>query len=591
MIDPRDEIVNKDDLLSDDSSDELKDLYKEFELKYQAIKKKELEKKNKQNKSTKHAHDTSVASVPRSPSKREKSFDPPAETKHEVDLPLPKTKKASEFLSKLYDANLTKSQEKYEGIDYSLRKFEFDFTNYESKPRDVVDDLCPLSGLSLRRRYSSRQTVDQLITNTDGNMKILKVGKLLAKTNKSNNYREPTYTNWCLVGFVLHKSEVLFTKNEKKYMKLRIGDFQNSVELLLFDGAFEKNHKLQQGDLILVLNPIVNKYEFKVNEHVSKTGFNLKLDGSNVNSILEIGAIRDFGICRFVKRGDNQRCTNVVDITKQHLCDIHLDNKFRHSTRMELNGISLRSPTKNKTKVFLNMNKNSNSKVNGFISEYNEDSTFTTSGSGKIDSRKYQDPKLLQTQLKRRKLQNDRANELLERKLSKLSSRNPIVESLNMKHPTNNEKTRQDSLPNYFPSSLISKIGFDPTNQDNDKSKQTHPERLQELYELSAKCSTKKSLISSSEDKRSKAQKWQKNINTLKKYDSKLMQSNLNLSKPVVHDVRKAMVSPNRVTKTNRVVLSDDGSDNINDDNDDDDLNIDFGNADMRAKYEKAVGR
>lgn len=596
MIDPRDEVVNKDDLLSDDSSDELKDLYKEFELKYQAIKRKELEKKNKQNDSTKISHETNVTVVPRSPRKIDKPVEAPNKLKKEVDLPLPNTKKASEFLSQLYNANMTKSQEKYEGIDYSLRKFEFDFTDCKSKPRDVVDDLCPLSGLYLRRRYYPKDKVNELIKKTDENMKILKIDKMLAKTNKTNNYREPMYTNWCLVGFVLHKSEVLYTKNDKKYMKLKIGGFQNSIELLLFDGAFEKNHKLQQGDLILVLNPIVNKYEIKVNEHVSKTGFNLKLDGSNINSILEIGAIRDFAICRFVKKLDNQRCTNVVNVTKQHLCDIHLDNKFRRSTRMELNGVSLRSPTKNKTKVFLNMNKSLNpSNSTGFMREYNEDSTFTTSGSGKIDSRKYQDPKLLQTQLKKRKLQNDRANELLERKLSKLSSRNPIVESLNIKNRSG-ESIRQNPQSSHFPSSMISKIGFDPTNQDNDKSKETHPERLQELYELSAKCSTNKSLVSSLDDKRSKLQKWQKNINTLKNYDSKLMELNLNLSKPVVNSIKKVGVVQNRVTKTSRVVFSDeDDDDEINDkridDDDDDDLNIVFGNDDMKAKYEKVVGR
>ncbi|KAG5420543.1 hypothetical protein I9W82_002424 [Candida metapsilosis] len=583
MIDPRDEVVNKADLLSDDSSDELKDLYKEFELKYQALKKKELEKKSKQVIKDK-ADATSVPVVPRSPTKTDKPVEVARELKNEVELPLPKTKKASAFLSKLYDANITKRLEKYDSIDYSLRKFEFDFTDYESEPKDVVNDLCPLSGLYLRRRYYPKEKVDQLIKETDENMKILKVDKFLAKTNKMNNYSEPVYTNWCLVGFVLQKSEVLYTKNDKKYMKLRIGNFQNSVELVLFDEAFEKNHKLQQGDLLLVLNPTVNKYEFKVNEHVSRTGFNLKLDGTNMNSVLEIGAIRDFGICQFVKRSDNQRCSNVVNITKQHLCDIHLDNKFRHSTRMELNGVSLRSPTKNKTRVFLNTNKSSNQgHFSGYMREYNENSTFTSSGSGKIDSKKYQDPKLLQTQLKRRKLQNDRANEMLEKKLSKLSSRNPIVESLNMKKSARDDPHASQS--SHFPSSMISKIGFDPTNQDNDKSKQTHPERLQELYELSAKCSSKRSLVSSSDDKRSKLQKWQKNINTLKNYDSKLMQSNLNLSKPVVNNVKSGGVS--RATKTNRVVLSDDDYD----DDDNDDLNIDFGNDDMRARYEKAVGR
>ncbi|KAI5958804.1 hypothetical protein KGF57_002238 [Candida theae] len=590
MIDPRDETVNKDDLLSDDSLDELKDLYKEFELKYQAIKRKELEKKGKQVK-TKPDHETgtqNVTIVPRSPSQTKKPAEAVRElTKGEVDLPLPKTKKASEFLSKLYDANMAKHIQKFDSIDYSLRKFEFDFSNFEFKPRDVVDDLCPLSGLYLRRRYLPKEKVDQLIKETDDNMKILKIDKLLAKTNKTNNYQEPMYTNWCLVGFVLSKSEVLYTKNDKKYMKFRIGNFQNSVEFVLFDAAFEKNHKLQQGDLVLVLNPIVNKYEFKVNEHISKTGFNLKLDGSNVNSVLEIGAIRDFGICRFVKKSDNQRCSNVVNITKQHLCDIHLDNKFRQSTRMELNGVSLRSPTKTKTKVFLSTNKGSNQgNFAGFMREYNENSTFTSSVAGKLDTKRYQDPKLLQTQLKRKKLQNDRANELLEKKLSKLSLRNRIVESLNMNGNNRGQPAGGQAPPSsQFPSSMISKIGFDPTNQDNDKSKQTHPERLQELYELSAKCSTKRSLVSSSDDKRSKLEKWKRNRNTLKEYDSKLMQSNLNLSKPVVDKVKHAGGSLQRVKKTNRVVLSDDDS------NDDDDLDIDFGNEDTKARYEKALGK
>lgn len=84
MIDPRDEVVNKDDLLSDDSSDELKDLYKEFELKYQAIKRKELEKKNKQNDSTKISHETNVTVVPRSPSKIDKPVEAPKKLKKKL---------------------------------------------------------------------------------------------------------------------------------------------------------------------------------------------------------------------------------------------------------------------------------------------------------------------------------------------------------------------------------------------------------------------------------------------------------------------------------------------------------------------------
>lgn len=50
MNDPRDEQIDSDDVLTEDSSDELKDLVQEFELKYAEL------KKNKALKNVVHSH-------------------------------------------------------------------------------------------------------------------------------------------------------------------------------------------------------------------------------------------------------------------------------------------------------------------------------------------------------------------------------------------------------------------------------------------------------------------------------------------------------------------------------------------------------
>ncbi|KAI3402997.2 hypothetical protein KGF56_004250 [Candida oxycetoniae] len=597
MLDPRDEVANQEDLLSEDSSDEYKDLCKEFELRARAIK----EKRQKQSKQLQDELVNPQCEVQASPEKKEPkpvnleaSIDSSNEAKSGF---LSHATKPSQLLAKLYDANLKREQEKHASIDYDRRKFEFDFSGYEYNAKDVSNDQCSISGHYLRKRYLTKEQVEQILTETDCELKIVKTDKLLAKVHRENNYAEPLYTNWCLVGFVIQKSKVLYTKTDKKYMKLKIGNFQHSVDLILFDGAFERNWKLQQGDLILILNPIINKYEIKVDEFKFKTGFNLKLDNTNVCSILEIGAIRDFGLCQYLKKSDNQRCNNVVNTTKQKLCDIHLDMKFKQSTRMELNGcVTMRSPSKNnnKTKVYMSTGKNGvlNTTISsGHVRHFNEDSQFTSSGIGKIDTRKYQDPRILQVQAKKRKLLNERANQVLEKKLSQLSkNNNSIVDSLNLKI---NKHETPSVLETHFSPSMISKIGFDPTNIEMNKSA-PQPKKLQELYELTCKSSQNKHLGVSTEDKKAKLKHWQKNISNLKKYDSKLKESNLSISSTM--NVRGGSFIKKR--KTDRTVETDDDNDdddnnNIDDDNDDDDddLDIMFDNDESKVKYAKILGK
>ncbi|EDK45332.1 hypothetical protein LELG_03511 [Lodderomyces elongisporus NRRL YB-4239] len=666
MVDPRDNKVNDDDLLSEDSSDEYNNLVKEFELRVQKLKEKERLKRQKQKQEEDQQraqgqwkqHDdceTPRTEVYASPEKKKKNREEKGTKQigtningiyndEEEQIRAIKNRqqtKPSQFLSKLYDAKLANQLGKLQSIDYDRRKFQFDFTNLErASPMEVTNDLCWLSGHYLRRRYLTKDELKNLLQETDPELKLLKIDKLLAKTHKENGYAEPLYTNWALVAFVILKSDVLYTKQDKKYMKIKIGNFDHSIDLLLFDEGFERNWKMQQGDLILLLNPIINKYEIKVGEQNYKSGFNLRVEKTNPESILEIGSLRDFGLCQFRRRSDNQRCSNVINVTKQSLCDIHLDMKFKQSTRMELNGsVTMRSPTKNKTKIYMSTGNASSSKsisssTNstsktarsrvpiGFIKEYNEDSSFTSSGMGKIDFRKFQDPKLLQTQMKRRKLMNDRANELLERKLSGISHNNSIVESLHLSRGTSSSRTstnpdRRKDIP--FSSSMISKLGFDPTNPESLHRQAPKPEKLQELYDLTLKTSAKKTLATSIEDKQAKMKHWKENLVNLKKYDSKLQQSSLNASQSITGMIsKKTVASPERKQKLNRVVYDSDeerenrkveaakmeaslddnasgdrcdSNDNDDfDDDDDDDLDIEFGGDDKKAIYASLIG-
>ncbi|EGW32398.1 uncharacterized protein SPAPADRAFT_138145 [Spathaspora passalidarum NRRL Y-27907] len=572
MEDSRDEVINSDDLLTEDSADELKDLVKEFEAKYEALKQqKELNKQKKQDK-------VNRTEVPKSP--------PPKPTNHTLVAPpipkmtprietvviesKPKEKAKSNFLNKLYDANF---QVQLRQIDYDKRRFEFALSEFKSEAFDV-DEKEPITGHFLRKRFISANQFQELIKATDPEMKFLKIDKLLAKVNKANNFAEPVYTNWCLVGMVLAKSEPKMTKINTKYMKLKVGNFHHSVDLMLFEQAFEKNWKIQPGNLIAVLNPIVSKYEIE-----KKFGFNLKLDNSNVSSIVEIGALRDFGYCKFVKP-PNIKCQNVINPKEAELCDIHLDMKYKHSGRMELNGaVQMRSPKKFKK----------TNESGSYFRDYNED-TVITSGGAAPDFKRFQDPKVLQTQNKRRKLLDQRANEKLEKKLSKLSS-NSSLNNLNLIKgdniiPKPLEKVRTQGFPN----SMISQIGYDPTSTPNDlktpAQRMKENSRLQELYELSMKNSKSKSLTTSKQDQQLKVDKWKSNIKSLKDYDKKVVSKPLNLSQPLTGLTKGR---PNMVhvkNKHNRVVLDDDDDDV---DDDDDDIDIQFGNDKIKNQYLKLV--
>ncbi|KAK6455594.1 required for S-phase initiation or completion [Scheffersomyces xylosifermentans] len=643
MTDPRSQSIDPEDLLTESSSDELNDLVKQFEAKYEQLrKKKELRKKQKEEEHEVHGNASPIEKMPPSIHIRHNKTatdnesttsdletirkavkipqiekTPPASPVKTSKNPVSNGKplqsynqvtnvkapiKASTFINKLYETNATNQARKLQSIDYSNRKFEFEGINDITSLNKESEETEAYSHYHLRKRYIDHKDVTKFLKGIT-ELKLLKIDKLLAKVHKGNHYAEPMYTNWCFVGFIISKSEPKTTKDKKsKYMKLTVGDFTRSIDLMLFGKAFDQYWKLSAGSLIMVLNPYISKFSLGEEGGNGKSGFTLQLNDHHLNSLMEIGSVRDFGLCTFVRKTDNSRCTNVIDTSKAVLCDFHLDFKYKKSGRMELNGsVQMKSPQKTKTSVYLKGGAHGNG---GYIQYANENTTvYENNTGGRIDSKKYYNPSILQTEAKRRKLQVEKSNQLLEKQLSKLSQNSKF-------HELHLTKTRQRATEDVnkavelkkrgFSHNMISKIGFDPTTntakgQDASfksptRRRQEH-DRVRELYELSNAKSKSRTLQSSTEDRQSKVSKWQSNIKNLKQYEQ-TRRNNGSLGNPFM-DTRPMSQStfPQHNTKKDELPDQFNSDFDDTDDDDDDDIHIEFDTEEMKHAYLNKVGK
>lgn len=530
MNDPRDEVIESGDELTESSSDELADLQKEFEVRKQKILEKKLQKKDEQSRLIEKQ-------IPRSPSPPNKANTPigkpqvnaPSRLTGKIINPLNEdllkreqtvtrnvNKGSSQFFSKLHQS----SQILKKTVDYEKREFLFEIPELHDL---VVDEKELFSALHLRKRYIKHEDLTKLFAEK----KILKVDKLYAKVT-APGYYEPDYANWCVIGVITSKSDPKLTKatsNEKrsKYMKITLGDLSMSVDLMIFGDAFKKYWKLRVGDIVAVLNPNVNPWKPPFN------GFNLSIN-DDVNSILEIGSSRDFGHCSMIKK-DQTRCDSVINILKSDLCNYHQEIKYKQTQnkRMELNGsVNLKSPTnKQGQKQSMYLSTNEKGKISGGYLNYEKINQQTTNyhyEGGKLGEN-FVNPKLLDNiQVKRRKHNDNKNNELLEKKLLKLLNNSNfkklglIKNKVEQPEPTVNKTA--------FNSSILNKIGFDPTNRQIGETVHKSPQKqrkelstdLKELYEISSRKKFMRKLTSSTEDINNKKNKWNTNLKTLEKY-------------------------------------------------------------------------
>jgi minichromosome maintenance protein 10 len=117
-------------------------------------------------------------------------------------------------------------------------------------------------------------------------------------------------------------------------MVMLLTDLKWELDLFLFDSAFEKLWKLTVGTIIAILNP---NFMPPPRGRADTGKFSLSLN-SNADTVLEIGAARDLGFCKSVKK-DGKTCTTWVDKRHTEVCDFHVNETLRktHANRMEVN--------------------------------------------------------------------------------------------------------------------------------------------------------------------------------------------------------------------------------------------------------------
>lgn len=569
MDDPRD-TANQEDLLTEDSEDDYNDLLKEFQTKYDKLKSEKRAKKAMKDPSEDHKKE--IANEDEEVLSDEEII---SEILPIVE-PIRNIPKPSNFINKLYQLNKESTTSK---VDFTERKFSFEGLK-KTAPIDIsVDELEPTSNQYLRKRYVNEGSLKTIMKDTDKNIKILKIDKLLAKTNKSNNYKEPEYSNWSFLGFIVKKFQPKTGRDKKKFMRLLVGDFNRTIDLMLFGKAFDRYWKLREGDLIMILNPRVNKYQIKITDELQDgskeiEGFNLTLDGFNPDCLIAIGALRDYGTCTAIKKSDSLKCENVINVKMSTLCEFHLDQRFKgnQNRRMELNsggGAQMRSPKKNKQVIYANRSGSVEFMQNE--KTYNEDSTVFLFQNN--EKSKYYDPKLLTKNSDKRRKMDEQANEALKKRLLANLSNISKLKSLNLVK----ESTAKDPKQRSFSHKMISKIGYDPTiNQQvniNAKVEKSDNKLIQELYELSHEKSKNRSLETSSKDIESRKERWKSNLQTSKKYEREVKQRPINNPFGRVEDIRTKLVDK---TKRKNVVV---------DSESDSDIEIEFDTEEMKQAF------
>lgn len=169
MNDPREEVIESADGLTDSSSDELADLQKEFEVRRQKILEKKLQKKDDEKKLVEKQ-------IVRSPSPSSKSaaiiYKPKGNIipnlsgktinllkedlqKGGLSITRNVNKEPSQFFSKLHQS----SQISKKTVDYEKREFLFEIPELHDL---VVDEKELFSALHLRKRYIKHEDLTKL---------------------------------------------------------------------------------------------------------------------------------------------------------------------------------------------------------------------------------------------------------------------------------------------------------------------------------------------------------------------------------------------------------------------------------------------
>ncbi|PHH74989.1 hypothetical protein CDD80_2712 [Ophiocordyceps camponoti-rufipedis] len=142
-----------------------------------------------------------------------------------------------------------------------------------------------------------------------------------------------------------------------KYMVMTIVDLKFEVELFLFNSGFTRFWKLTEGTVLAILNPTVMP---PPPGRQDSGRFSLVIN-SDADTILEIGAARDLGFCKEVKK-DGHMCGSWVNQKRSHICEFHSNEAIRkrRAQRMEMNSSSFGAYQPKSRELSMGKRKNKN---------------------------------------------------------------------------------------------------------------------------------------------------------------------------------------------------------------------------------------
>ncbi|KAI5788409.1 hypothetical protein EDC01DRAFT_707729 [Geopyxis carbonaria] len=205
------------------------------------------------------------------------------------------------------------------------------------------------SGLHLIKRTVPHTTVCRHLADKQ----IYKLPDLL-KVVVSPDYEPPDVEgDWITLGVICAKSDprnvgqnTQAKADGKKYMVMSITDLKWELDLFLFGGGFDRFWKIPVGTVVAILNPNILKPR-----QVDSGKFSLTIADEMADNVLEIGAARDLGFCKSMKR-DGKPCGTWIDSRHTKFCAFHVEQTVKKSrvSRAEVNSMSsLFSPPKKGT--------------------------------------------------------------------------------------------------------------------------------------------------------------------------------------------------------------------------------------------------
>lgn len=216
------------------------------------------------------------------------------------------------------------------------------------QPNDSTDEagFDSFSGIHLSRRTMPHTTVSRQLSNRT----VFHLPHLLKNVVAPDFDPPDVEGDWVIMGVICSKSDPRDVGQNsatkptgKKYMVMQLTDLKWEIELFLFGAGFNRFWKLPVGTLIAILNPGIMK------PRNTDTGrFSLTIVDDGEECVLEIGAARDLGFCKAVKR-DGKQCGTWVDKRHTHFCAFHIDATVKKARvgRAEINSMSkLFSPPK-----------------------------------------------------------------------------------------------------------------------------------------------------------------------------------------------------------------------------------------------------